>query len=494
MLRAVVATILAAVLAGAAPPPPGAGDAAPHWRALTRLDVDAAHRLLLEDHPGAAPEAGDPAFRARLEAGYAAALRRAAAVRSPEGYVATMAAFATSMADKHIWSRPLVQTLDRAEWAGILIVRRGTKWVVGSDEEAADGPPLKGAVLLSCDGIPADRLAEERLGTYRAVWSVEAQRVQRAAWLLLDDGNPFLVRPKSCLFGQAGATRAVALRWRRPDSDLSPKMAALALRGAPGFGVRKSGEGWWIALQSFSEKALPVVEDVRAKAAELRAAPYVVLDLRGNGGGNSIYGRQIASALLGDAWVSARLRGESPTGCGGKVWRLSAHNLERLAYYRSTMGPRMGKEAAAQFTAEYEAAAAARARGAAFTGPARCAAAPAPAATPAAAPAQPDYRGRLFLLTDNSCFSSCLLVSDQFRRLGALHVGETTDANTHYMEVREDRLPSGLSMFSTLQAVDPSAPMQIGPFEPAIRFEGSIADTAAIERWIAGLAAAPAVH
>jgi hypothetical protein len=162
--------------------------------------------------------------------------------------------------------------------------------------------------------------------------------------------------------------------------------------------------------------------------------------------------------------------------------------LNRLAYFRDTLGPRMGKEAAAQFAGEYAAAAAAKAKGAAFTGPARCAGGTPVKRPVAAVPAPSDYRGRLILLTDNSCFSSCLIVTDDFRRLGALHVGETTDANTHYMEVREERLPSGLSMFSTLQAVDPSAPMQIGPFAPEVPYDGSIADTAALERWIAALA------
>jgi hypothetical protein len=101
---------------------------------------------------------------------------------------------------------------------------------------------------------------------------------------------------------------------------------------------------------------------------------------------------------------------------------------------------------------------------------------------------KPDYAGRLILLTDNVCFSSCLMVTEEFRKLGALHVGETTDANTNYMEVREDKLPSGMSMFSTLQAVAPNRPTQMGPFTPARLFQGDIADTAALEKWIAQLA------
>jgi hypothetical protein len=62
-------------------------------------------------------------------------------------------------------------------------------------------------------------------------------------------------------------------------------------------------------------------------------------------------------------------------------------------------------------------------------------------------------KGRLILLTDNLCFSSCLVVTDDFRTLGAFHIGQTTDAATHFNEVREQYLPSGYSLFSTLQFV-----------------------------------------
>jgi hypothetical protein len=160
------------------------------------MDVDAAHDMLLEDHPGAAAEAGDVEFQQRLAAAYAAARRRAALVESYDGYQAVLAAMAVAMGDKHIWSRPLYLREDR-DWAGLLIARRGSSWVVADEDEAVDGAPLKGAKLVSCDGIATDRLAEERLGTYRIVWEVEAQRVQRAYWLLIDDGNPFLNRPPS---------------------------------------------------------------------------------------------------------------------------------------------------------------------------------------------------------------------------------------------------------------------------------------------------------
>ena len=142
-------------------------------------------------------------------------------------------------------------------------------------------------------------------------------------------------------------------------------------------------------------------------------------------------------------------------------------------------------EFAAAIDAQIVAAAQAQAAGRDFTGRTDCGAqdvAPPTDIPPSAA------RGRIVLVTDNACFSSCLLVTDAFRRLGALHVGQATDANTHYMEVREAELPSGLSMFSTLQALGPAAPPQIGPFAPAHVYGGDIADTPAVEAWVVEIA------
>ncbi|HEU0097343.1 MAG TPA: S41 family peptidase [Allosphingosinicella sp.] len=482
--------LAAAIASCAAAPAAGQADsAARHWQGLTQVDVEAAHRMLSEDHPGAAPEAGDEAFRRRLASAYSVALGRARQVGSFEGYSATLAGFAASLGDKHIWSRPLYSS-PTVEWAGLLIARRNSQWVVIEEREAADGAPLKGASLVSCDSVAADRLAEQRLGGFRIQWPIEAQRVQRAPWLLLDDGNPFLKRPDRCLFSiGSGAPREVPLRWRSLQrSEIPALLKPFPTRGAAGLGVRKAGAGWWIGLETLSADAQPVVEQVRAQAEAMKRAPYIVLDLRGNSGGSSHFGPLIANAIFGERFVQARLRGMVSDVSCPKVWRVSPRNLERLEFYKTRMGPQLGNEAVEGFAREYASIQAARAAGNAFSGNVACGF-KAPARPAAGRAPPPEFRGRLILLTDNSCFSSCLLVTDQFRRLGALHVGEATDANTNYMEVREDKLPSGLSMFSTLQAVAPASPAQIGPFVPEVAYEGSIADTAALEAWVQKLAA-----
>jgi hypothetical protein len=319
------------------------------------------------------------------------------------------------------------------------------------------------------------------MGGYRADWSVEAQKVQTAPWILISEGNPFVGRPQSCDFVTPGGKRTVTLRWR-PISriGLAPRLQKASAFGAAGFGVRKAGAGYWIALQSLDDRAAKVVEQVRAQAAALRQAPFVVLDLRGDDGGSSIFGREIAEQILGPAYVQALL-GDAEGRCG-EIWRISDANLKRLHEYRTVLGPTRGEEFIRVIDGMIAKAEAAKARGEAFSGSLAC---PAPAK---AAPPPTPFKGRLYLLTDGLCFSSCLSVVSDWRDLGAVQLGQTTDANTHYSEVHDLPLPSGLSTFSTMMAVSPDAPPRLGPFAPRETYQGDIGDTAAVEAWAVAIA------
>ena len=300
-----------------------------------------------------------------------------------------------------------------------------------------------------------------------------------------------MTRPARCQFVQNGATREQALAWRNTKiEDLLPRLSKATGGGAAGYGVRQVGDGYWIALEGLTDRAPDVVTAVRAQAETLRKAKFVVLDLRGNSGGSSAYSSEIALSLFGKAYVDKVLN----SGPGGQddvcasVWRATPDNLWQLKSYPAMVGPSVGaeqQEMLQKSIAETEAALAAHR---ALSGPSDCRkrALAADRASPGRK-VKPPIRAKVFILTDHRCFSSCLIATHDFRALGAVHVGETTDSNTSYSEVRAVVLPSGLAAASTLMAIT-SGPPQVGPFVPAIRFAGDIADTAALERWIAQLA------
>ena len=450
-------------------------DSAEGWRQLARADLDAAHALILENHPGAAPELGDEAFQERMRRGYETARDRISAIDGYTGYTAVLGGFATSFGDEHIWSSQRLRGIPYT-WAGLVMTRRGGHWVVAAQD--GDDKGLVGARLASCDGETAEALAASRLA-FRVSAPVEAQYIAHGGFIFVDDGNPFLTRPRTCEFGTEGGPVSVELEWRPVDTPrLAEALAAAMAGGRAGFGVRRSGDHWWVAMESLSDAAAAVAADFEARADDWRDSPALVIDLRGNGGGDSRHGRRLADAIYGPEYTAARLRGGS--ACAA-LWRASPGNA---AHARAFGARAQDPQTAAYYSALADEIDRAVAEGRAFDEPVPDCAPAGPVATSAPPPA---YQGRVVILTDHACFSSCLLMVRDFRRLGALHVGEATNAATRYMEVREIVLPSGLTKFSTLQKVVIGEDADIGPFAPEHLFPGPMSDTAALEGWIAGL-------
>jgi hypothetical protein len=163
----------------------------------------------------------------------------------------------------------------------------------------------------------------------------------------------------------------------------------------------------------------------------------------------------------------------SGTLCGSS-WRASADVEETLEGYIRDMGPRLGEASIAQWRREMDSIRVARQEGRDLAPAPRTCGAPAQRTEGGALPA-PLMKGRLVLLTDHACFSSCLMLAGLFRAIGALHVGEGTDFSTRYMEVRGFPLPSGLANFATLQKAGFGMPMRLGPFEPEMPYPGRAA-------------------
>jgi hypothetical protein len=453
------------------------------WNDLARADVTAALELIEKNHPGATPDLGDSAFQTALQEARANSERRLPLVTDFGGHAALMNGLANDFRDGHIMSNALL-TPARRSWAGLIIARRAGKWIVGAQDRAEGEPDLAGAVLVDCDGVEAERFARDRIGTFLAHPDIEADMASRAGNLLLDDGNPFVGRAAICRFQLAGGTTvAHSLRWRQVSNQALQRAAAASYQpAAAGMGVQPFSDGYWIGLESLGNDAARVVEQVRARQADLRASPTVVLDLRGNSGGNSQYAQEIAAALVGEARVNAATR--STSNCSGLYWRVSRDNAEALRKFADALPADRAAEWQAQ-AADLERAVA---QGRAFSPdlPA-CARSQALTQLPPSRPLPASLmQGRLILLTDRACFSSCLIAAALFRRLGALHVGESTDMSTRYMEIRETVLPSGLRTFSTLQKVAVGLG-DFGPYQPQLVYPAALADTDKVKDWVAAL-------
>jgi hypothetical protein len=224
-------------------------------------------------------------------------------------------------------------------WPGFLTTYRGADQIVADrDENDPNAPPL-GARLIDCDGVSAERLAEERIGAFRGRWFLQSQRVTFGDWQFLSAANPWVAEMRSCRFESNGQARAYALNWRSADGvDLPARRARLSQRAHTAIEMKTLADGsYWLSAPNFDgapdsetfRNLTALIAEAQTKQADLRQAPYVVLDLRGNGGGSSRWGSRLAVVLWGIDW--ARANNLAPIEAID--WRASEGNQARMQAY-----------------------------------------------------------------------------------------------------------------------------------------------------------------
>jgi hypothetical protein len=474
-----LSTALFALLATAAAPPPE------DWSARTAADARAFHAEQAASHPGPVNSA-DPGFAPQLDAALAKALRRAATVSTPGGYAATLREMVASFNDGHMYLGFFDKLPLQPRWPGFI-----TKWRDGqltvTYVEPGLAAPVRGDRVITCDGRSPATLEAELVAPWYGNWGLVAQQEQQGWRVFYDQDNPFVRRPARCRFAGVGGTREVTLAWQAAPADIRDRVARANSAPTAPFGVRRFGDNLWVSAGSFQAEekpaatALPaLVKSLAAEAALARSAPILVLDLRGNDGGSSDWGLQMARIVWGEAAVE---RFDAQDSAKVHVdWRPSAANIEALSEFCTPLiaDPAM---ASADVVAWCKASVAGMQAAKADNAPLWRE--PDPPAKPAP-PATPPLRTRpTYVLVDGACGSACLDTVDLWSGMGAHIIGRTTSADSNYMEVRSARLPSGYGQFSVPMKVYFGRPRGSNvPVVPEHRFDGDMGDTAALEAWV----------
>ncbi|MEJ1141506.1 hypothetical protein [Stenotrophomonas sp. CCNWLW162] len=477
------------LLMGALLAAPGAQDAPTDWSATLMKDLDAADAAMRGSHPGMV-DRQNPGFVAQLDDALALARSRTGRVGSFAGYWWAMKGYAAAFNDGHVSLNALAGAPELpTRWPGFLTGFDGDRQVVMTVEGGPGHPPL-GARLLSCDGIDAQTLAARRVGDFSGRWNLQASRILTGGEVMLDQGNPFVTTLHSCIFGAGGHEKAYALQWKPLDLETRKQRLAdtrRSFRPANDWHTMPDG-GYWITTSSFNadpteqnfRELTGLLEQLSLKTEALQQAPLVVLDVRGNSGGASqwsielsrlIWGRTAVDVLPDHSWVE---------------WRTSDANIAQLRGFLQKL--KQAPDASPELLRMLETVTAgmtqAAERGEALWHD--------PSSIPAGEASKPvragsTRSGRVVVLADASCGSACLDALDLWKQLGAEQVGVETSADSLYMDVRPERLPSGLARISV--------PMKVfrgrvrgsnQPHVPHRRYEGDMRDTAALEAWISG--------
>ena len=500
LLAAAVAALSVCVEAAAQEPP--ALPATPEqWRAAALSDLEAARAILSAQTP-IPYDTINPAYPAWLEEGYARARSMAENAADFSGHYYALALYLNGFNDPHIRVNP-AHDLPPPMWPGFIAASRdGGALIAMRDESDSAAPPL-GAQILSCDGQSLAALAEERLYPYVLNGRLALDRRRAVTRLFLDRSIPGAPAPTRCRIVVEGVERDIDLRWRALPEDTESYWSNYSIASSgPGaeWGVSEPAPGvFWVGVPTFAsgQDTAPhlaeLVDQIRDRAAQMRRGRAIVIDLRGNGGGNSQWADRIAAGIFG-----ADVIRRANAGGGNSVaidWRASPENIAYWEDWIDSVGvPEFG---AGSGPVRNIRRVITGLRGAADRDPpiwregARNPSGGGGRTTQRPRDGRPPFAARVYVLTNGTCGSSCLNFADTVLFVpGVQLIGSATSGDGPYMEVREADLPSGLARLTVPQKVWRGAPR--GPLEayaPDVAYDGAW-DDASVRAWVMDLIAA----
>jgi hypothetical protein len=458
------------------------------WAATLLRDAQALYDVYTDSHPGAV-DAQNPDFKKHLAEGLRRARERAKTTSDFPGYWWAMREYVAGFNDVHVFidAVPTAPEIP-VRWPGFFTCEVAGKHLVATRAEGARTPAL-GSRLVSCDGTDFDALSADLVGRFRGRWNMASQREAHGWRLFLDAANPYAKLPSSCIFSDGNTERPHDLSWTPMSQEAFQQESAkvsMAVRvptGARSFGRK----GVWISMGSFSGdtstepgKAISdLVKSLGKDKARIAAADVIVLDVRGNGGGSSRWGGEIAALIWGKKIAEAA----KPRSLGVD-WRPSEANLAAVQEYARAPGTGF-------FARMFAGQVASGMKRALRAGqPLWRAKLPFQSGSEAGSQALPVTSGgsKVYILTDGGCASACLDAMDIWTRAGAIPIGRETAADSLYMEIRKQTLPSGLATVSVPMKVYRGRPRGSNEsYKPVHLFRGDVRDQQAVDAWVASL-------
>lgn len=466
-------------------------DGSPNWSARTLIDLAAARKKLWDNTP-IPYDAENPQYAKWGIDGFADAEKRAAQVTDRAGYFYTLAAYINGFGDPHIQLSLQGEQL-APRWPGFIVSRAGdVAEIVYRDPADANAPP-EGAKIVACDGKPVATLLDERVYPFRLDKRMADDRRIAMTRLFVDRGNPFAPAPATCRVEHNNAARDVTLSWRKAPPTDDPwweKYQAASTGPKAAWGVSEPAPGvTWIGIPTFSSddenfpKLDALIKAVEAKSTAMRSGRAIVIDTRGNGGGNSSWADKLASAIFTDDVLA---RHKAPAREQAVDWRGSVDNAAYWHDWAGQMATEFGPWSLNRFMAH---AIAWQTRRTATQNPpmwrlGSCKPGRSGGYSKMRPKGQSPFAAKVYFLSNGSCGSSCLNFADTVLMVpGVTVLGSATSADGAYMEVRSEMLPSGDAELTFPQKVERGAGRAPGEaYEADIPYEGLWSDEA-VRKW-----------
>lgn len=432
------------------------------WQRAASADIETAYQITLDNHPGTYDPA-NPGFATRLGEARKAGLQLAAQVRDGAGYQAALLRFNTVIHDGHAGVAFTMPPAVEWRWPGFVAAWRGDSMYVYA---TVPGGPAAGSRIDACDGESIATLVQTNVFAFQGRSDEPGNWWTEAPDVFVDKGNPFIKRPQVCTFTLDGKQFAMTLAWSQYTNEM------LLWRQQSYNGVtlpvgltEPRARLYWAAMPEFQPDEAQRTA-YRAMSAELRAHPQryqqadaVVIDLRGNHGGSSLWSLDFAGALWGDAEMARR--DQQRTGKQQVWWRASAGNVAHVRWMVGFLKDQGNAELAEGINALANVMQEALERGDKFY----VSSSGAPAAHTATVAPPPAFNRPVYVIVPGQCASACLDALDYFTMFpNTKLIGAPSSADSNYMEVRYQSLDSAAAKAVIPNKVYVGRPRAAGQF------------------------------
>jgi hypothetical protein len=311
--------------------------------------------------------------------------------------------------------------------------------------------------LLSCDGKAAPEILDQRVLPFEPV-SVKNAARYRMAPLIFIRWDQKAGSTTTCLFKRGDESFSETMTWTTvPENYLAAKFE---LQENKIYEVEKLPHGHWVKLRSFAgydEAGIAQLKRFSDDAKKLRQDKVIVVDVRGNTGGNSIWGTRWIENLFGyhaDSASEENLVLASPGNFGhfsrlheslAKKGAIQPEDEARWSNLLTAAKDRPGKLVKVDDPKPID---------------------------KTTHSLKNTFKGKIYVLTDFMVFSSGETFVHELKMMpNVKQVGMATNASTYYSDIRFDITPSGLVFnFPTMVEFDPSSHRASGePLVPEIQ-------------------------
>ena len=460
------------------------------WKNLAYRDLKAAHNYLLNDSAGGVDKK-NPHFTNWLDLGYERARLLVQQVDSPSSYNLTLNYYLNGFADQHVEYVPYLRRFDfKRLWPGFTVYYFHKQFYVSGlarDKGLTDIPP-PGAQLRSCDGKKPVALLQKRVFPYFGDANLQASWFIVTPRLFFYYPNPWFKVLHYCKFFYQGKVTRYALKWQPITAKRTFNLRQLASYSYHGqlHVSRFTKNGIWLSLPTFMPETQQQEQQLRtiiATAKGWREKKIIVIDVRGNTGGNSFWGTELLNALYGKRYFQQQMQNLSAPVY---QWRVSAGNINELSgFYLHYAKQNFSQQSAMVLWLETTIKGmrdALKAKQKYFPNKVK-ASSPVAKTTHFVNPVQ----GKVYLLTDGRCASACLTFADQlFHLANVKQIGQATNADSDYTELRLVHLPSGAHLYFPMKVQRYRKRGRNQPYIPQGKYyyNGDINNTHALQRWI----------